>query len=224
MTATVPQQQSAPAPQPQAALPKVTKRKIYRDMSKCIMCGRCSNICPTGAIMYKTAIPGLCTHCNVCADVCPVKARYTSEGKIKPEEYGKPYHTLQSYQERQVNINCAMCMLCYEKCPAQCMYVEGGKLKIRKGDAGASIINCSLCGLCATHCPTGALKFQANRIRLNPELCNQCGECVKVCPPMTMRLTGKYPKGYCIMCARCLKACPTGALSVKAASWEGNIE
>jgi ferredoxin len=202
---------------------QVSKRKIFRDMSKCILCGRCRNICPTDAIKFTVEERGLCTHCNLCAEVCPVKAIDSYEGKIKPEEAGKLYLNTQSYAERNIKIACVMCMECYEKCPVGAIQLYEGKLRIRKGDARPEIINCSLCSLCARVCPNGALKFEMNRIKLNPELCTLCGECVRVCPPQTMYLKDRYPAGYCVMCGRCIKSCPVGALSIKTVSWGGNI-
>lgn len=215
------------AAQTQALAPvsqKVSKRKIYRDMSKCMLCGKCRNVCPSSAIKFKTETEGFCTHCNLCAEVCPVKAIDSFEGKIKPEEIGQYYTKMQSYSERKIKINCVMCMECYEQCPTHAIQMDNGKLKIKKGDAGASIINCSLCSLCVRHCPTNALLFQTGRVILNPELCILCGECVRVCPPMTMKLKDRYPEGYCVMCGRCVKSCPVGALSIKPLSWDGKIE
>ncbi|MEN3015927.1 MAG: 4Fe-4S binding protein [Candidatus Methanosuratincola petrocarbonis] len=44
---------------------QVTKRKISRDMTKCMLCGRCRNFCPTGAIRFTVEEKGKCTHCNL---------------------------------------------------------------------------------------------------------------------------------------------------------------
>ncbi|MDI9644076.1 MAG: 4Fe-4S binding protein [Candidatus Verstraetearchaeota archaeon] len=205
-----------------ASIP-VSKRKILRDMSKCILCGRCRNFCPTGAIKFTVEEKGRCTHCNLCSEVCPVKAIDSFEGRIKPEELGHNYTRLQSYIERKVKVNCVTCMQCYEKCPVGAIMIEDGKPFIRKGDAHPSIINCSLCSLCVKSCPTGALTFQTGRVKLNPDLCVLCGECVRVCPPQTMILKERYPGGYCVMCGRCVKSCPVGALSIKQISWDGTI-
>jgi len=203
---------------------KISKRKIYRDMGKCILCGRCRNVCPTGSIKFVVESRGFCTNCNLCAEVCPVKAIDSNEGKFKPEEYGKLYTKTKSYQERVIKFNCVMCMQCMEKCPVGAIMEEGDSLRIRKGDSGPSIINCSLCSLCCTACPTGALKFGTGRVRLNSSACVLCGECVSVCPPKTMYLKQRYPGGYCVLCGRCVRSCPVGALSIKSLSWEGVIQ
>ncbi|MEJ5293101.1 MAG: 4Fe-4S binding protein [Candidatus Methanosuratincola sp.] len=202
---------------------QIAKRKIFRDMSKCMLCGRCRNFCPTGAIKFDVEEKGKCTHCNLCAEVCPVKAIDSYEGKIKPEEIGLHYSKMQSYSDRKVKVNCVTCMRCYENCPVKAIVIEDGKPFIKKGDANTSIINCSLCSLCVKSCPTDALSFQLGRVKLNPELCVLCGECVRVCPPKTMYLKDRYPGGYCVMCGRCVKSCPVGALSIKTVSWDGRI-
>lgn len=59
---------------------------------KCIVCGKCKRVCPTGAIyldgVYKTR-PELCTVCCACLKVCPEDARV-----IKSEFLQKIRNTL----------------------------------------------------------------------------------------------------------------------------------
>jgi ferredoxin len=208
----------------QAPKAKVTKRKIYRDMSKCILCGRCRNACPTKSIRFTLENRGLCTHCNLCAEVCPVKAIDSFETKFKPEDYGKKYFLTSTYKDRVIKFNCVKCMQCFEKCPTGAIYIDNNELKIKKGDAGASIINCTLCTLCCIACPTAALKFELGRVKLYADLCVLCGECVRACPPQTIYLKDRYPGGYCVLCGRCVRSCPVGALSIKPQNWEGEIE
>lgn len=43
---------------------------------KCIGCGSCVEVCPTGALRKDLSIdPNLCFHCNQCVEACPVSAR-----------------------------------------------------------------------------------------------------------------------------------------------------
>ena len=66
-------------------------------------------------------------------------------------------------------------------------------------------------------CPNNALKFEMNRIKLNPELCTLCGECVKHCPfgfakiIFDENLGREVVKGICVRCGKCLKVCPRNA-------------
>ncbi|MDD1776295.1 MAG: 4Fe-4S binding protein [Candidatus Methanomethylicus sp.] len=202
---------------------KVAKRKIVRDMSLCILCGRCANVCPASAIKFTREAKGVCTHCNLCAEICPVKAIDSFEWKPEPEVTVPHYAKLKSYKDRVIKFNCVMCMECYERCPSKAIYLDNGHLFIKKGDAKASIINCSLCTLCVTSCPTNALRFELGKVVLNPDFCVLCGECSRVCPPATMRLKDRYPEGACVMCGRCVKSCPVKALSIKQVSWDGAI-
>lgn len=65
---------------------------LYGD--KCIKCGSCSSLCPTGAIAQvgnRTAIDrDKCTYCFACADECPVEALVG---------YGKEYTVCELYRE-----------------------------------------------------------------------------------------------------------------------------
>jgi formate hydrogenlyase subunit 6/NADH:ubiquinone oxidoreductase subunit I len=52
------------------------------DPEKCILCGRCGNVCPAGAIALRTSASeksvrifvGHCVFCSECAMICPVSA------------------------------------------------------------------------------------------------------------------------------------------------------
>ncbi|MFQ5648854.1 MAG: 4Fe-4S binding protein [bacterium] len=70
---------------------------------------------------------------------------------------------------------------------------------------------------CRYVCPGGAVyaalsRFRLLRIRRNEPLCDQCGDCVPVCPydlkPMTRELTAE-----CDQCGLCISVCQPGALS-----------
>ena len=55
------------------------KPEIFLDKSKCILCGRCVAICPTGAtslLEESSAIDrSICIGCGKCAEVCPNETR-----------------------------------------------------------------------------------------------------------------------------------------------------
>lgn len=73
---------------------------------------------------------------------------------------------------------------------------------------------------CYLICPVGALTwlielFAPGRIRVDHELCNDCGECIEVSPCPTMaKLVDPKTKAApdCTSCGECLGTCPTDAI------------
>ncbi|MGB8489949.1 MAG: mercury methylation ferredoxin HgcB [Bacteroidales bacterium] len=57
-------------------------------------------------------------------------------------------------------------------------------------------------------------------LRLNEEVCNGCGMCLKVCPHEVFELSGRKAhiirKDYCMECGACQLNCPVNAITVKA--------
>jgi len=57
---------------------------IRRDFERCVQCGVCTGICPTGALaierpgMAVLFEPDRCTGCGLCVAVCPVRAMEVS--------------------------------------------------------------------------------------------------------------------------------------------------
>jgi pyruvate formate lyase activating enzyme len=47
------------------------KREMVFNPSRCIGCGDCGRVCPTGAVTGE----GTCTTCGMCAEACPANAR-----------------------------------------------------------------------------------------------------------------------------------------------------
>ena len=75
------------------------------DVTACIGCGGCSNVCPTQAIsmvpvepeeiiegLVKSAVPKIdemkCVNCYYCHDFCPVYALFGVPGTIHPNDVG----------------------------------------------------------------------------------------------------------------------------------------
>ncbi|MEW6262593.1 MAG: mercury methylation ferredoxin HgcB [Thermodesulfobacteriota bacterium] len=55
-------------------------------------------------------------------------------------------------------------------------------------------------------------------LKLNPEACVGCGECLRVCPHGVLSLNGRWislaDKDGCMECGACALNCPAGALEV----------
>ncbi|HJH30889.1 MAG TPA: 4Fe-4S dicluster domain-containing protein [Methanosarcinaceae archaeon] len=56
----------------------VEKREGYIVVLGCKKCGKCDNVCPTGALQKENGMVrinhGKCTLCMACVEVCPNKA------------------------------------------------------------------------------------------------------------------------------------------------------
>ena len=67
-----------------------------------------------------------------------------------------------------------------------------------------------------TFCPMGTLQRRLGRgkyqLKLDKNLCIDCGICKKVCP-MQLEVNEIAEKPDCIKCGRCVEACPKDALS-----------
>jgi len=72
---------------------------------------------------------------------------------------------------------------------------------------------------CQLICPFGfvswiAERFSIFRVRVDKNLCNQCGACAKVCPTEAAKgiVAGKKLPADCFSCGRCLTSCPVDAI------------
>jgi ferredoxin-type protein NapH len=68
---------------------------------------------------------------------------------------------------------------------------------------------CSFCPMGTMQRALGGDKYQ---LKVDKELCVECGKCQKVCP-MQLPVNEILDKPDCIKCARCVEACPKDALS-----------
>ncbi len=67
---------------------------------------------------------------------------------------------------------------------------------------------CSFCPMGTMQRALGGTRYQ---LKVDKELCIECGKCEKVCP-MQLPVSEILEKPDCIKCARCVEACPKGAL------------
>ena len=118
--------------------------------------------------------------------------------------------------------DCIRCGACQGICPTAAIAVSP-----------EDVIYCDMCAdepKCVQVCPKSALKTgeivvgedgkTETRIVYNPSLCDECGECVEICPPQIMKLDkGEMKKipleGYCVMCQRCVDICPVDVIGIE---------
>ncbi len=129
--------------------------------------------------------------------------------------------------ERFAN-KCLNCNLCVENCPMKI---------IKKADSAFPAVHieygknyCSYnCNKCSQVCPSGAIrtltlkekrKTQIGLAAVNPDICIQCGLCVRECPRTAItKQQGDFPQinpDICIGCGACQAVCPVNAIKVTA--------
>lgn len=115
--------------------------------------------------------PSLCKGCGFCISKCPMKALHWSD-------------VLGAYDLPTVEIDtdkCVSCGICQDFCP------DCAILVIRKLSG-----ECMACATCEWVCTSGAIYINDSlEYILNPEKCQQCGDCFRSCP------TGAMSKKAC---------------------------
>ncbi len=163
--------------------------RIAYDPEKCIVCGKCEQVCSPGAItLIREEVEGgenitrefdltSCTFCGTCADFC-------DEGAI---QMTADYHMVATDPEDLI--------------------VRGTQFK----EASTALLycgeDCIYCTLCARNCPHGALTVDraAKTWQVDHDKCVKCGICVGKCPKKT--LSFKEPEEIeALMAERAAKA------------------
>ena len=75
---------------------------------------------------------------------------------------------------------------------------------------------------CQLICPFGFISWFAERlsltrVRINRDLCDECGACSQACPSEAAKhkVEGRLFGADCYSCARCLKVCPHDAIAYR---------
>jgi len=201
------------------------------DKEICIGCNTCVEYCPGDFIETNSNltvdIPTICAACSLCEKVCPVDAieLEVEWGDAKPAN-----------EEGIVNNSekCDFSGDCAEVCPSEAIrVVKTDGVELPSGEQTnkePSFSMCVRCGACTVKCPQGALSLDSidkevngemverNRIVFNPSKCDQCEDCIDVCPYDMLKLKdeGNLPLvGFCTLCDQCIEACPKDAMEFK---------
>jgi Na+-translocating ferredoxin:NAD+ oxidoreductase RNF subunit RnfB len=102
------------------------------------------------------------------------------------------------------------------------------------GGESACAYGCLGYGDCRDVCPSGAICVENGLARINPNICNGCGMCVKLCPNKLISVyadtvgavvfCSNLEKGAqarkkcancCVGCGKCVRKCPAGAIELK---------
>jgi MauM/NapG family ferredoxin protein len=165
------------------------------DAEKCISCGKCSKVCPTGAIRPEdkyTADFAECTSCMHCLESCPTQAISFGRERVAIPQQDKTRRWLLYSLGAS-----ALVAVFLRLVPA---FVSKVRSAVRPpGSSEESLYSqCIRCGECARVCPTGVIQL------------TQTGNPGKTWTPfLNTRL------GYCdYSCNSCGIVCPTGAIAV----------
>ena len=202
------------------------------DQESCIGCNTCVEACPGNFINpvgsnLSVKVPESCAACGLCVNLCPVDALSIAVewGDAKPadaEGLGRDAE------------KCDFIGACALKCPTEAIRVvtKTGMEVPKQVEVGGEpdFASCIRCGGCAASCPNGALNVGSieleidgemvfkDRIEFNPSKCDECGDCIDVCPYDMLHKSEKpnLPiAGFCTLCGQCITACPEDALCYK---------
>ena len=201
----------------------ISRNYFGTDMDNCILCGRCSEYCPTGAIHVKIdRDEGICCECRVCEDVCP-------NGSMNKHQI--------------INKNsCTLCLNCLKACPHEAISVSDFEITVNKLNqkSTGSLISCLNCGLCADLCENDSHKKVDGKLRYDPtcDVENQNHDvAISHCPVHTLAEDGDmfvYDEfkdvelatlsGFCVFCGKCVQVCnEVDARKFMTYSWDGKV-
>ena len=184
------------------------KRILNHNNGRCVGCGICVKVCPTGSLRLGPIVPiarGLidmelvsvnantCVLCGLCAVACPFDSlSLTIDGEpIKQLSNYPKWSTISKVNEEA----CIYCGRCYIACPREAILFER-KLPKRedfvRGQIAVDEDKCIYCRMCSEMCPSEAILLKCNGEDSQSELdnvididrnkCVYCGVCKRICP------------------------------------------
>lgn len=92
---------------------------------------------------------------------------------------------------------------------------EKSAIRIEDSPQGFDIIVCNQCGECVKICPDSALYIEDAVVKINKSRCTGCYVCVDACPRGALFTHPEVIEPVkCNHCEKCVEACPVNALYV----------
>lgn len=92
---------------------------------------------------------------------------------------------------------------------------EKSAIRIIQSPQGFEISVCNQCGECEKVCPEGAIYTEGSIVKINSSRCTGCYVCVDACPAGVLFTHPEVIEPFkCIQCEQCVESCPVNALYV----------
>lgn len=206
--------------------------RIYIKNDKCVSCGKCTSICPSGSIDFKrkTVDNETCVKCLKCLNVCPKNALAWG---IKPTS-----KTVFNPSRRKFIVGTTAFLALAVTAKAGVLFAKNIASKVKKVilPAGAGNVEdfanrCLNCNLCVQNCPMKIIKKADEEhltvyIDYEDSFCNyNCHKCSEVCPSgaiakisleqkqKTQIGLAQIDEDKCVKCGLCVIKCPKEAIS-----------
>ena len=82
-------------------------------------------------------------------------------------------------------------LVMFKGCPLRCMWCSTPESQKFQPEISLEIKRCIKCDRCITACPLNAISRMEDGISINRIVCNNCGECTRVCIPEAIKLLGQ---------------------------------
>ena len=138
------------------------------------------------------AFDGACTRCGKCVDACPTHVVKLASRVVRVDF---------------ADGECTFCGECVDACPAPAFDVAARAAGGRPWTHAARVDATCLarlgveCDSCGDACEPHAIRFRPRpgatvpEPRIDPQLCNGCGACVRVCPASAIDVRPRLPDG-----------------------------